>query len=288
MLRGFKALDRVLRGDATRLPALQQGTIDIPAGLLVVVLIILGMAAGACTGVFAVITRYHTDPDNLRMGWEQLAASTVKVPLLFCLTLLVTFPSLYVFNALVGSRLSMTGMLRLLVAAMCVIMAVLASLGPIVAFFALSTTSYPFMKLLTVVAYAIAGSLGLSFLLQTLHRLSLAQEAEPMATETPPPQAVSEGAEEAVEGGDVTGVPPYVPPRPPRPPGALERMAHRPVDPRVRTIFQIWVIVFGLVGAQMSWVLRPFIGDPSKPFTLFRERESHFFEGVWHAIQKLL
>ena len=36
----------------------------------------------------------------------QLFASAVKVPALFFLTLAVTFPSLYVFNALVGSRLA--------------------------------------------------------------------------------------------------------------------------------------------------------------------------------------
>ena len=90
MLRGFKALDRVLRGEATRLPALRDGNIDIPAGLLVVVLVILGMIAGACTGVFAVITRYHDDPANALMGWEQLLASTAKVPMLFCFTLVVT------------------------------------------------------------------------------------------------------------------------------------------------------------------------------------------------------
>jgi hypothetical protein len=76
---------------------------------------------------------------------------------------LVTFPSLYVFNALVGSRLNMVAMLRLVVAALCVMMAVLASLGPIVAFFAVSTTSYPFIKLLNVAAYAIAGGWGCRF-----------------------------------------------------------------------------------------------------------------------------
>src|SRR2546429_6062333 len=99
MLRGFKALDRVLRGEATRLPALREGRIDIPAGGLVGVLIVLGMVAGVCTGLYAVITRYHDDPVNAIMGWEQLLASTGKVAMLFCLTLLVTVPSLYVFNA---------------------------------------------------------------------------------------------------------------------------------------------------------------------------------------------
>ena len=283
MIRGFKALDRVLRGDATRLPLLREGTIDIPVWGLLVVLVLLAMAAGTCTGVYAVITRYHIGTDK-HMGWQQLWASAVKVPLLFGMTLLVTFPSLYVFNALVGSKLSMTSMLKLLIAAMCVMMAVLASLGPIVAFFAVSTTSYSFMKLLNVVAYAIAGFLGLSFLLQTLHRLSLAQmeveeetEAQRVPTEAGVPQ-------------HVTGVPPpYAGGPPPYPggPGALEPVKMRTVDPRVRTIFNIWVIVFGLVGAQMSWVLRPFIGNPGQPFTFLRKREAHFFKAVWDALVNL-
>jgi len=273
MLRGFKALDRVLRGEATRLPALRDGNIDIPAGLLVVVLVVLGMVAGACTGVFAVITRYHDDPANALMGWEQLLASTAKVPMLFCFTLVVTFPSLYVFNALVGSRLNMRAMLRLVVAALCVMMAVLASLGPIVAFFAVSTTSYPFIKLLNVVAYAVAGTLGLSFLLQTLHRLSRAHSREPIEAEVEPADAAAA----------TTPTPPPYPT-----PGALERMRAQKLDPRVRTIFRIWVVVFGLVGAQMSWILRPFIGDPNKPFTFLRNRESQFFQAVIEAIHKLL
>jgi hypothetical protein len=266
----------VLRGDATRLPLLREGTIDIPVGGLMLVLIVLAMTAGACTGVYAVITRYSAKVD-VHMGWQQLFASMVKVPLLFGLSLLITFPSLYVFNALVGSKLSMRSMLRLLVAALCVMMAVLASLGPIVAFFAVSTTSYPFMKLLNVVAYSIAGFLGLSFLLQTLHRLSAAQmEAEFIAEANAlPPQPVTPT--------DVSGAPPPYP----GVPGALERLRTKTVDPRVRTIFNIWVIVFGLVGAQMSWVLRPFIGNPEQPFTFFRRREMHFFEGVWKAIVDL-
>ena len=95
--------------------------------------------------------------------------------MLFFLTLIVTFPSLYVFNALVGSRLSFRTVLRLLIAALGVMLAVLASFGTIVVFFSLCTTSYPFMVLLNVAMFAVAGILGMGFLLQTLHRLSLAQ-----------------------------------------------------------------------------------------------------------------
>ena len=46
--------------------------------------------------------------------------------------------------------------------------------------------------------------------------------------------------------------------------------------------------VTDLVGAQMAWVLRPFVGSPSQPFQWFRVRESSFFEAVWQAIRTLL
>ena len=52
-----------------------------------------------------------------------------------------------------------------------------------------------------------------------------------------------------------------------------------------RLVFGCWVVVFAVVGAQMGWVLRPFIGSPTQPFEWFRARESNFFEAVLHALQ---
>ncbi len=169
MLKWFKQLDNILRGEATQLTALQQGRIEIPIGGLSVVLIFLGVLYGLCMGSYAMI---QSDGH----AYMQLIASTVKFPLLFFLTLVVTFPSLYVFNALRGSRLSVLSTLRLLVASLGVMLAVVASLGPIVVFFALSTTSYPFMVLLNVATCTVSGMLGLTFLLRTLHRLVIIQE----------------------------------------------------------------------------------------------------------------
>src|SRR5689334_1773343 len=133
MLSWWRDLDRILRGEATRLPALRRGTIELPVAGLSIVLLVLSMAYGACMGSFAVLKEGGP-------SYWQLVASTLKVPALFFLTLLVTFPSLYVFNALVGSRLEVHSVLRLLVAALAVMVTVLASLGPIVAFFSVSTT----------------------------------------------------------------------------------------------------------------------------------------------------
>ena len=122
-------------------------------GGLSLVLLILGMLYGACMGSFGL---FKTGGPS----YLQLVASTLKVPALFVLTLAVTLPSLYVSNALVGSRLVVDSVIRLLVAALGVMMAVLASLGPIIAFFSLSTTSYPFMVLVNVVVFAVSGRWG--------------------------------------------------------------------------------------------------------------------------------
>jgi hypothetical protein len=284
-------LDRVLRGEATRLPELSEETIQIPAGGLSVVVLGLGMVYGVCMGCFALVNRQEL-PDRL----GQLLATTVKVPALFILTLVVTFPSLYVFNALVGTRLSLRAMLRLLVASLAVNLAVLASLGPIVAFFSISTTTagYGFMVLLNVLVFALSGALGLTFLLQTLHRLSIARRG-PMPPLSPVPgPRMPERLNPPSES-----VPPPVPslpePRADQPvevelvaePGALDQIEGYVLGRHVKKVFGCWVIVFGLVGAQMGWVLRPFIGSPATPFQWFRERESNFFEAVLEIVRHL-
>ncbi len=261
MLRWFGDVDRILRGDATRLSALRRGSIEAPAGGLAAVIALLGLAYGACMGSYALL--WPSGPSVL-----QMLATTVKVPALFFLTLAVTFPSLYVFNALVGSRLSLASAFRLLIAAMAVMLAVLASLGPIVAFFSVSTTSHAFMLLLNVLIFGISGSLGLVFLLRTLHRLSVARTDGVGLSPSEGTEPVGPDKSEA--------------------PGALERLDDQVLGRHVRTVFRIWVIVFGLVGAQMSWVLSPFLGSPGREFVWFHGRESNFFQAVWYAAQQLL
>jgi hypothetical protein len=239
----WKNLDRILRGEATRMSELRRGRIEVPAGGLVAAIIILAMAYGACMGCFALFKAQGP-------SYWQVIASVVKVPALFLMTLAVTLISV----------------VRLLTACLAIITAVIASLGPIVAFFSLSTTSYPFMILLNVVVFGVSGGMGLMFLLQTLHRLSLTRPL-PAPTE----------AEELVGGekDDEAHA------------GALDALEDQVVSRHVKTVFRCWMVLFGLVGAQMGWVLRPFIGDPARPFAWFRARESSFFEAVWQAFRSL-
>ena len=164
--------------------------------------------------------------------------------------------------------------------------AVLASLGPIVAFFSVSTTSYPFMLLFNVVVCGVSGALGLSFLLQTLHRLSILDSQPPRISTAEDRRAaverrINELESESAHGTEQRG------PGTCRPAGALDPMENRVLGKHVKTVFNLWVIVFALVGAQMGWVLRPFIGNPDMPFTWFRGRESNFFQAVLHTLQSL-
>jgi hypothetical protein len=45
-------------------------------------------------------------------------------------------------------------------------------------------------------------------------------------------------------------------------------------------IFRVWLVAYAVVGGQMGWLLRPFIGNPAAPFTWFRAREGSFFLAV--------
>ncbi len=264
MTKAIGELDRLLRGETTKVEKLKRGVLDVDASGLAIVILVLGLFYGACMGSFGIAQRGLS-------AVPQLIATTGKVPLLFLLTLIVTFPSLYVFNALVGSRLTLVSTMRLIVAAMAIMLAVLSSLGTIVAFFSVSTNDYYFMLILNVVVFSVSGLLGMKFLLHTLHRLTIAQDAEDFAARAT--QAKTEA--EAI-------------PTAPMPQGALDKMSDQAIETNVTTIFRIWIVVFGLVGAQMGWVLRPFIGAPHRDFTLFRERDSNFFEAVFSSLAKLL
>lgn len=49
---------------------------------------------------------------------------------------------------------------------------------------------------------------------------------------------------------------------------------------RLRLPLFLYLLVFGCVGSQMAWVLRPFIGSPSLGFELFRNLEGNIFAHV--------
>lgn len=273
-------LDRILRGEASSPRELfrdspKNADIRFPVGGMLTVLGALGALYGIMMGIFAIVG--GVESANFQRAICQVAANIVKVPLLFVLAIMITFPSLYVFSALIGSPLKIRSVLRLLIASLAITISVLASLGPIVAFFSVSSPNYHFIVLLNVAVFTIAGALGLRFLIQTLRKMNpdvVTAELTRKARSTPSDSA-------PLEVSLLT---------PASPEGNSSSPLTAPVSRRGRisVVFWCWMIAFGLVGAQLGWILRPFIGSPSLPFELFREREGSFFHAVWNSLFNLL
>lgn len=233
VLQSLRGLDGLLRGDSS------EETLGL--GGLIRAIFVLGGFYGICMGLFAAVRGTNGT------SW-QMVASALKIPMLFLLTLLVTFPSLYVFSALSRSPLQFRASLQMLIRSIAVSIVLLASFGPITAFFTLSTSSYPFMVLLNVVMLTFAGIAGLKYLASALETMidALAKRVN------------------------------------------ADRDRREFVAPdSASRILRIWIGIYGAVGAQMAWILRPFIGSPDLPVTLFRDRESNFFLGVAESIRQL-
>lgn len=271
-------LDRILRGEASSPRELfrdspKNADIRFPVGGMLTVLGALGALYGIMMGIFAIVG--GVESANLQKALCQVAANIVKVPLLFVLAITITFPSLYVFSALIGSPLKISSVMRLLIASLAVTITVLASLGPIVAFFSVSSPNYHFIVLLNVAVFAIAGGLGLRFLIQTLRKMNPDVVTAELSQSSPPdcvPLEVSLSTSASSEGNSST---------PLTAPSVFRRG-------RISVVFWCWMIAFGLVGAQLGWILRPFIGSPNLPFELFRERQGSFFQAVWNSLFNLL
>ncbi|MEX0269127.1 hypothetical protein AB3R30_08285 [Leptolyngbyaceae cyanobacterium UHCC 1019] len=164
----------------------------------------------------------------------QALASAIKLPALYLITLLVCLPTLYIFNALFGSKKTIAQHFTYLLTAVCVIAVLLCAFAPVTLFFLITVNDYSFFLLMNVIIFSLTGILGISFLYQAMKPIS---------------------------DGD----------------GA-----------KVRTsILRFWLCLYGFVGTQLGWTLRPFFGSPGD-FELFRPREGSFFSGVWTALINLL
>ena len=55
-----------------------------------------------------------------------------------------------------------------------------------------------------------------------------------------------------------------------------------------RNVMRFWVIVYGFVGSQMAWTLRPFVGAPGLRFELFRQLGGNFYANVFASLGEVL
>jgi hypothetical protein len=54
-----------------------------------------------------------------------------------------------------------------------------------------------------------------------------------------------------------------------------------------KNILRFWLGLYGFVGTQLGWTLRPFFGT-GNGFELFRPREGSFFTAIWESVHRLL
>ena len=55
---------------------------------------------------------------------------------------------------------------------------------------------------------------------------------------------------------------------------------------RARRIFVVWVLAFALVGGEVAWALRPFVGSIYYPAAFLRPDalDGNVYEFIWHDI----
>ena len=53
-------------------------------------------------------------------------------------------------------------------------------------------------------------------------------------------------------------------------------------------VFCFWLVLYGFVGSQMAWTLRPFVGYPSAPFELFRQIGGNVYTDILASAGEIL
>ncbi len=302
---GLLVIERILRD---RQGIWQQVVEDRSLTRLTGQMLLSSVVALACYG--AVLGSFHS-------VWMALTSS-VKLPLLFLVTLAICLPTLYLFNLVFGARLSVRQSLALVMVALTVTAMLAVAFAPIALFFLITAPDYGFFKLLNVAILALSALVGLRFLtggMRVLNENGLLAPEKPAADKPAVPQQVPA---EAPVGA--TAVPATVPangsggtatvtaPAPAQapalaqvPPGyMLTPVAHphqhqRPVRPSrpsqptppSMTLLYVWILLFGFVGTQLAWTLRPFFGSPGMKFSLYRDIDGNFYAEIFRTLSNL-
>jgi hypothetical protein len=229
----------------------------------------------------------------------QAAASFVKLPLLFLATLAICLPTLYLFNLVFGAKLSVLQALTLIMVTITVTAVLTLAFAPISLFFLITAQSYAFFKLLNVAILMLTALVGLRFLTAGMRAINDHQEKTALAAApapapapaaTPVPAPVPAQAAPNGDGAVATAVaaPPAAPAWPVAHPHQRQAPPVRPEGSASMTLLYIWILLFGFVGTQLAWTLRPFFGSPGKDFQLFRSIGGTFYADVFETIGRLV
>lgn len=207
-------------------------------------------------------------------SWLQMVSSAIKLPALYLITLTICLPTLYFFDILFGSALSFGQYALLALISVAVISVLLFSFAPISLFFLISVHDYNFFLLLNVGIFAFTGLMGVKFLYQAMQAID-----RPEPTKLDLPQLPAETSQD------------FLPVMPLNKTESLDQSLSTTTVSNQKTrrrLLQFWLVLYGLVGSQLGWTLRPFFGAPDEPFQLFRNIEGNFYSQVFRSLFTLL
>jgi len=152
----------------------------------------------------------------------QAILTTIKMPSVFLASGIICLPTLYYFSVLFGSRLRFMQTVTLILTAQAIAAVLAMGTAPISLLFLISGSEMPFLVVLNIGMLALSAALGLIFLVQGVLYVQ----------ESHPPDKIT-----------------------------FFTWAGMFVKGTLRSVvLTTWSIVYGLVGTQLSYTLRPFFG----------------------------
>ena len=251
----------------------------------------------------------------------QALSSAVKLPLLFLATLAICLPTLYLFNLVFGARLSVMQAVSLIMVSITVTSVLTLAFAPISLFFLITANNYAFFSLLNVCILLLTAIIGLRFLTLGMRALNEHQEqadaarrsvelalaadariaetalavpvgvGAPIGVGAPVGATAANGIAAALPAAEVPDdirLQALVPAPRPAPPASARVSTVAAERPASMTLLYIWILLFGFVGTQLAWTLRPFFGSPGQPFAFFRPIDGTFYGAIFSTIGGLL
>jgi len=130
--------------------------------------VLIAIVMAACYGVVMGGTNWLQGQNAMPFNLEflMMLITGIKVPVLYLLTLFIVVAPIYVSSTFVGSGITFSQMVALLLSSTAIMATTLASMASVAFFFSLTTTNYSFIKILHVIFFAYAGLAGVGYLLR--------------------------------------------------------------------------------------------------------------------------
>jgi len=115
----------------------------------------------ACTFLYGLVMgSYHSLSQSLIAG--------LKVVFLFLVTLLICFPSFFIIQQVLGSRMSLRQMILIVLSGFVLTSVIALSFAPVVVFFQITGGNYHFLQLLHVAIFVFSGIFGMKLIVDAL------------------------------------------------------------------------------------------------------------------------